>query len=126
MGEGITFGVSADVSAGRLGGIGSGRAAGLFGSGVFRSLSLNTTALPIRRVLCYQMWSPPCLNVEPNVEPLRSRRSAVVAHRPPRPLVHLSRISGPVRSFFSCFRGLLGDLLRKPQVRVGLGILAHA
>ena len=43
-----------------------------------------------------------------------------------RGLVHLSQISGPVRSFFSCFRGLLGDLLRKPQGRVGLGILAHA
>ena len=86
MGEGITSGVSADVSAGRLGGIGSGWAAGLFGSGVFRSLSLNATALPLRRVPCYQMWSPPCLNVESYVEPLRSPRSAVVAQRPPRSL----------------------------------------
>ena len=34
------------------------------------------------------------------MESLRSRRSRVVAHRPPRPLVHLSQISGPVRSFF--------------------------
>ena len=72
------------------------------------------------------MWSPRCLNVEPHVEPLRSRRSGVVAHRPLRPLVHLSQISGLVRPFFSCFRGLLGDLPRKPQIRVGLGILAHA
>ncbi len=47
------------------------------------------------------MWSPPVLNVEPCVEPLRSRRSGVVAHRPPGPLVHLSKISGPVRPFFS-------------------------
>ena len=47
------------------------------------------------------MWGPPGLNVEPNVEPLRSPRSGVVAHRPPGPLVHLSKISGPVRPF-SC------------------------
>ena len=55
---------------------------------------------------CYQsfgqqMWSPPGLNVESYVEPLPRRRSGVVDHRPPRPLVHLSQISGPVRSFFS-------------------------
>ena len=49
------------------------------------------------------MWSPPGLNVESYVEPLSSRRSGVVAQRPPRPLVHLSQISGPVRSFFFLF-----------------------
>ena len=43
-----------------------------------------------------QMWSLPGLNVEPHVEPLRSCRSGVAAHKPPRPLVHLSQISGPV------------------------------
>ena len=37
---------------------------------------------------CYQnfdqqMWSSTSLNVEPYVEPLRSRRSGVVADRPP-------------------------------------------
>ena len=42
-------------------------------------------------------------NVESYVEPLRSPRSGVVDHRPPRPLVHLFEISGPVRSFFSFF-----------------------
>ena len=47
------------------------------------------------------MWSPPGLDVESYVEPLRSPRSGVVDHRPPRPLVHLFQISGPVRSFFS-------------------------
>ena len=58
-----------------------------------------------------QMWIPPGLNVETNVEPLRSRRSGVVAHRPLRPLVHLSQISGPVRSFFLFFPVLGGFLL---------------
>ena len=50
-----------------------------------------------------QMWSLPGLNVESYVELLRSRRSRVVAHRPLGPLVHLSQLSGPVRSFFSLF-----------------------
>ena len=50
------------------------------------------------------MWSPLGLDVESNVEPRLRRRSGVVAHRPPRPLVHLSQISGPVRSFFPDFR----------------------
>ena len=53
------------------------------------------------------MWSHPGLNVETYVETLRSRRSGVMADTPPRSLVHLSQISGPVRSFFSvfaCFR----------------------
>ena len=36
-----------------------------------------------------QMWSPPGLNVESYVEPLRSPRSGVVAHRPPRSLGQL-------------------------------------
>ena len=36
-----------------------------------------------------------------------SRRSRVVAHRPPGPLVHLSQISGPVRSFFPVLGGFL-------------------
>ena len=49
------------------------------------------------------MWRPLGLNVEPHVEPLRNRRSGVVAHRPLGPLVHLSQISGPVRSFFFLF-----------------------
>ena len=42
-----------------------------------------------------------------NVEPSRKRRlrprSGVVADSPLRPLVHLSQISGPVRSFFPVF-----------------------
>ena len=50
-----------------------------------------------------QMWNLPGLNVESHVDPLRSPWSEVVAHRPPRPLVHLFEISGPVRSFFSFF-----------------------
>ena len=58
-----------------------------------------------------EMWSLPGLNVEPHVESLLRRRSGVVANRPPRPLVHLSQISGPVRSFFfqfcACFRAFL-------------------
>ena len=44
------------------------------------------------------------------MEPRLRRRSEVVDHRPLGPLVHLSQISGPVRSFFSlfaCFRGFL-------------------
>ena len=45
------------------------------------------------------MWSPPGLNVES----LLRRRSRVAAHRPPRPLVQLSQISGPVRSSFPVF-----------------------
>ena len=46
----------------------------------------------LRRVPSYQMWSLSGLNVEPH----RSPRSGVVAHRPLRPLVHLFQLSGPV------------------------------
>ena len=35
------------------------------------------------------------------MESLLRRRSGVVADTPPRPLVHLFKISGPVRPFFS-------------------------
>ena len=49
------------------------------------------------------MWSPPGFNVESYVESLRSPMSGVVDQRPPRPLVHLSQISGPVSPFFPVF-----------------------
>ena len=68
-----------------------------------------------------QMWSPPGLNVESYVEPLRSPRSGVMAHRPPRPLVHLSQISGPVRSFFflSCLFSGISCACRRAVVGFG-------
>ncbi len=56
------------------------------------------------------MWSHPRLNVETHAESLRSPRSGVVAHRPPRSLVHLSQISGPVRYFF-LFLPVLGHFV---------------
>ena len=67
------------------------------------------------------MWGLPGLNVEPYVEPLRSRRSEVVAHRPPRPLVHLSQISGLVRSFFFLFCLFSGISCACRRAVVGFG-----
>ena len=68
-----------------------------------------------------EMWSLPGLNVEPHVESLLRRRSGVVANRPLRPLVHLSQISGPVRSFFflSCLFSGISCACRRAVVGFG-------
>ena len=68
-----------------------------------------------------QMWSLAGLNVESYVEPPRRPRSRVVDHRPPGPLVHLSQISGPVRSFSPAFARFRGFLLPVGVLRGVLG-----
>ena len=71
------------------------------------------------------MWSPPGFNVESYVESLLRRRSRVVAHRPPRPLVHLSQISGPVRSFFFLFCLFSGISCACRRAVVGFGCVGR-
>ena len=70
------------------------------------------------------------------MEPLLRRRSRLVAHRPPRPLVQLSQISGPVRSFFlflpvlgvfSCLSACCdGSWVRWEASSAGLGLFGRA
>ena len=71
------------------------------------------------------MWSHPGLNVETYVETLRSRRSGVMADTPLRPLVHLSQISGPVRSFFSLLCLFSGISCACRRAVVGFGCVGR-
>ena len=71
------------------------------------------------------MWSPLGLDVEFYVEPRLRRRSGVVAHRPPGPLVHLSQISGPVRSFFFLFCLFSGISCACRRAVVGFGCVGR-
>ena len=51
-----------------------------------QAMASTRTMEPLHQSIGQQMWSRSLLNVESYVEPLRSPRSRVVAHRPPRPI----------------------------------------